>query len=77
MMMGMWFCASAAGNYVAGLIARATSSEEAKVVGETFSLAQKEAFMDVYSNVGLIAIGCGLVLAILTPILKRLMHGAS
>jgi POT family proton-dependent oligopeptide transporter len=77
MMMGMWFCASAAGNYVAGLIARATSSEGAKVAGETFSLAQKEAFMDVYTNVGLIAIGCGLVLAILTPILKRLMHGAS
>ena len=77
MMMGMWFCASAAGNYVAGLIARATSSEGAKVAGETFSLAQKEAFMDVYSNVGLIAIGCGLVLAVITPILKRLMHGAS
>jgi len=28
-------------------------------------------------DVGLIAIGCGLLLAILTPILKKLMHGAS
>ena len=75
--MGMWFCASAAGNYVAGLIARATASDGAGVIDGTFSLIQKQAFMDVYLNVGLIAIGCGLFLAILTPILKRLMHGAS
>ena len=77
MMMGMWFCASAAGNYVAGLIARATASEGADVGDGTFSLIQKQAFMDVYLDVGLIAIGCGLLLAILTPILKKLMHGAS
>ena len=76
-MMGMWFCASAAGYYVAGLIARATASEGADVGDGTFSLIQKQAFMDVYLDVGLIAIGCGLLLAILTPILKKLMHGAS
>ena len=76
-MMGMWFFASAAGNYVAGLIAKATSSNSMSAVNETFDLAQKASFVEVYTNVGLMAVGCGIVLALITPILKRLMHGAS
>ena len=75
--MGMWFFASAAGNYVAGLIARATASETSGVSNDVFDFAQKQSFMDVYTDVGLIAIGCGIFLAILNPILKKLMHGAS
>ena len=76
-MMGMWFFASAAGNYVAGLIARATSSESSGVSGELYNLAQKQSFIDVYTDVGLMAIGCGVVLALITPLLKKLMHGSS
>ena len=76
-MMGMWFFASAAGNYVAGLIARATASESSGVSNDVFDLTQKQSFMDVYTDVGLMAIGCGIFLAILTPILKKLMHGAN
>ena len=76
-MMGMWFFASAAGNYVAGLIARATASESSGVSNDVFDLTQKQSFMDVYTDVGLIAIGCGIFLAILTPILKKLMHGVN
>ena len=76
-MMGMWFFASAAGNYVAGLIARATASESSGKSGDVFSLAQKQSFMDVYTDVGLIAIGCGIFLAVITPLLKKLMHGAN
>ena len=76
-MMGMWFFASAAGNYVAGLIARATASDSSGVSNDVFDLTQKQSFMDVYTDVGLMAIGCGIFLAILTPILKKLMHGAN
>ena len=76
-MMGMWFFASAAGNYVAGLIARATASDSSGVSNDVFDLTQKQSFMDVYTDVGLMAIGCGILLAILTPFLKKLMHGAS
>ena len=76
-MMGMWFFASAAGNYVAGLIARATGSESSGISNDVFDLTQKQSFMDVYTDVGLMAIGCGIFLAILTPILKKLMHGAN
>ncbi len=76
-MMGMWFFASAAGNYVAGLIARATASESSGISNDVFDLTQKQSFMDVYTDVGLMAIGCGIFLAILTPILKKLTHGAN
>ena len=76
-MMGMWFFASAAGNYVAGLIARATASDSSGVSNDVFDLTQKQSFMDVYTDVGLISIGCGIFLAIITPLLKKLMHGAN
>ena len=76
-MMGMWFFASAAGNYVAGLIARATASDSSGVSNDVFDLTQKQSFMDVYTDGGLMAIGCGIFLAILTPILKKLTHGAN
>ena len=76
-MMGMWFFASASGNYVAGLIARATASDSSGVSNDVFDLTQKQSFMDVYTDVGLMAIGCGIFLVILTPILKKLMHGAN
>ena len=76
-MMGMWFFASAAGNYVAGLIAKATASESSRNSSEIFDSIQKQSFMDVYTDVGLMAIGCGILLAVITPILKKLMHGAN
>ena len=76
-MMGMWFFASAAGNYVAGLIAKATASESSGNSSEIFDTIQKQSFMDVYTDVGLMAIGCGILLAVITPILKKLMHGAN
>ena len=74
MMMGMWFFASAAGNFVAGLIARATASEEIGG-GSAFDIVQKTAFMDVYTNVGLIALVFGIVLALASPLMKKGMHG--
>ena len=76
-MMGMWFFASAAGNYVAGLIATATASESSETSSDVFNLAQKQSFMDVYTDVGWIAIFCGIFLALITPLLKKLMHGTN
>ena len=88
-MMGMWFFASAAGNYVASLIAKGTAGDPVLKIAEriyfqvmnlpedTFTINQKNGFMDVYTDVGLIAIGCGIFLAIITPLLRKLMHGAS
>ena len=88
-MMGMWFFASAAGNYVAGLIAKGTAGDPVMLIAEKiylqvmflpedqFTINQKNGFIDVYTDVGLIAIGFGIFLAVLTPVLKKLMHGAN
>ena len=44
---------------------------------DQFTINQKNGFMDVYTDVGLIAIGFGIFLAVMTPALKRLMHGSN
>ncbi len=64
LMMGTWFLASAAGNSVAALIAQATSAE-----GEGIGLV-----LDVYSNVGWLAIGVGVLLLLCSKFITRLMH---
>lgn len=69
LIMGTWFFASAAGNFAAGLIAAATGAED--VTGEG---AGKEVVLDVYSTVGWVAIGVGVGILVVSPLIKRLMH---
>jgi len=68
-MMGAWFLASAGANFIAGQIARVTGGEGAD--GETGVAV----VMGVYENVGLVAVGVAVALAVLSPILKKGMHG--
>ncbi|MGP1282610.1 MAG: peptide MFS transporter [Parasphingopyxis sp.] len=67
--MGTWFFASATGNFAAGLIAAATGAEGLE--GET---AGKEVVLGVYETVGLVAIGVGVAVMIISPLIKKLMH---
>lgn len=67
--MGCWFFASATGNFVAGLIASATGSESAS--GEA---ATKQTVLDVYSQIGWIAIAVGVGVVVISPLIKKLMH---
>ncbi len=69
-MMGVWFLASAAANFIAGMIAKMTSAESGMNGAEALSRT-----MDVYTNVGLMALGIALALAVLSPLLKKGMHG--
>ncbi len=69
LIMGTWFFASAAGNFAAGLIAAATGSEAASGEG-----AGKETVLAVYSNIGWIAIGVGVAVLVVAPLIKKLMH---
>ena len=68
LIMGTWFFASATGNFAAGLIAAATGAEG---VGEE---AGKQVVLDVYSTVGWYAVGIGVAVMIISPLIKRLMH---
>ena len=69
LIMGTWFFASATGNFAAGLIAAASGSEAASGEG-----AGKEVVLGVYSQIGWVAIGVGVAVFIIAPIIKKLMH---
>lgn len=65
LIMGAWFLASGAGNFAAGLIAQATAAE---------SVGGENVVLQVYSNVGWMAIWIGIGLIVISPLIKRLMH---
>jgi proton-dependent oligopeptide transporter, POT family len=69
LIMGTWFFASATGNFVAGLIAAATGSERASGEG-----AGQQIVLDVYSQIGWIAVGVGVGVLLISPLIKKLMH---
>jgi proton-dependent oligopeptide transporter, POT family len=64
LIMGTWFFASATGNFAAGLIAAATGAEG----------AGPEQVTTVYSNVGWVAVGFGVFVIVISPLIKKLMH---
>ncbi|MDE1468230.1 peptide MFS transporter [Aurantiacibacter sp. D1-12] len=68
LIMGTWFFASATGNFAAGKIAEATGAEG---VGEE---AGKQLVLDVYSTVGWYAVGIGVAVMVISPLVKKLMH---
>ncbi len=69
LIMGTWFFASATGNFAAGLIAAATGSEAASGAN-----AGKETVIEVYNTVGWVAIGVGVAVMLVAPLVKKLMH---
>lgn len=66
LIMGAWFFATAGGNFVAGLIGAATGGEEGKMT--------REATMEIYWQIGLVAIGVGVAVILIARFIKRLMH---
>lgn len=68
LVMGSWFLASAAGNYLAGKIAQATG-------GEGLDAAQAaDQVLEVYSSVGWLAVIVGAAVILVSPLVARLMH---
>ena len=67
--------ASAAGNFVAGEIAKATATDDSGASADVYDLVQKQSFIDVYTNVGLMAVGVAFVLLLLSPLLNSRSHG--
>ncbi|MDI1295254.1 MAG: peptide MFS transporter [bacterium] len=65
LVMGTWFLAMAAGNFIAGLIARATGSGEAGGVSQV---------LDVYSRIGWFSVVVGVLVLLVAPYIKRVMH---
>jgi POT family proton-dependent oligopeptide transporter len=80
LIMGTWFFASATGNFVAGKIAQATGSEALEggdtelVAGSPAAIEYLETVNGVYSNIGWIAVGVGVGVIVISPLVKRFMH---
>jgi proton-dependent oligopeptide transporter, POT family len=66
LIMGAWFYMTAVGNFVAGKIGEATGGHGGEM--------SKEKLLEVYAMFGWIAIGIGVFVLLLSPIVKRWMH---
>lgn len=78
MMMGVWFLASAGANFIAGQIARLTGSGiEVQIGGEIDQSAVLARTLDVYTQVGWTAVGVAVFLLLISPLLRRGMHGVN
>ena len=66
LIMAGWFFGAAGGNYVAGLIGMAT--------GEAGGEASKESILAVYQSIGWVAIGIGVFVMLVSPLVKKLTH---
>jgi len=73
LMMGVWFLSSAFSHYVAGLIAAGASANETPgaAVGGAESLA---VYVATFSSVAWIAVAVGVVVLLLSPLVRRFMH---
>jgi POT family proton-dependent oligopeptide transporter len=66
LIMGAWFYMTAVGNFVAGKIGEATGGEGGQMT--------KQGLLDIYELFGYISVGVGVVVLLLSPIVKRWMH---
>lgn len=72
-MMGAWFLSWSAANYLAAALAKLTGTAEAGAnppASETFGV-----YLDVFSKTGIVTIGIGILLLILSRPINKLMHG--
>lgn len=74
MMFGVWLMASAMAQYVGGIVAQLASTETVggKALNAQVSL---DTYMGVFHTIGIAGIIAGAVAIVLSPILKRGMHG--
>lgn len=72
MMMGTWFLASAYGQYGAGLIGSALAKVDKSIANPT-NWDKLEQYTGGYMTIGFIALSAGVLLIIISPIMRKLM----
>ncbi|MFM1873843.1 MAG: hypothetical protein RL398_3265 [Planctomycetota bacterium] len=70
-MMGMWFLASAYGQYVAGLLGASMATESP----DATPVQRLQGYADGYGQLAIYAVVCGVALLILAPMLRKLTAG--
>lgn len=66
LIMGAWFYMTAVGNFLAGKIGEATGGHGGEMT--------KQGLFDVYELFGFISVGAGVLVLVLSPIVRRWMH---
>ena len=70
MMMGMWFLASAYGQYAAGILGAGMAT-----VNEKASLTEKMmSYTEGYKQLAIYALIAGIILIVISPLIRKLMH---
>jgi POT family proton-dependent oligopeptide transporter len=70
LMMGMWFLASAYGQYVAGLLGAGMSTADPNAA----AMVKLQSYTSGYMWLGIYALIAGVILVAISPLVKRLMH---
>jgi POT family proton-dependent oligopeptide transporter len=71
-MMGVWFLSSSLAHILAAIIAQQTSSDTIAGVVVNPS-AQLQAYVSVFTAVGILGVATGVLLLAIAPVLKRWM----
>lgn len=72
-MMGVWFLATAASEYLAVVLAKIAA---VKSVGQVVDLAKaKTAYLELFELLFIIGMVSGVLLLLISPLIKKLMHG--
>lgn len=75
MSMGAWFLYSGLSNFLAGIIARTTGAET--IGGQMTNVAAAKAgYIEVYSQVGYMALGISVLMLLVSPAISKMMRGA-
>ena len=74
LMMGVWFLSISVAQYVAGVVAQVASVET--VGGQVTNLkVSLDTYAGVFWTIGLVSAGIGVMLLLVSPLIKRWMHG--
>jgi POT family proton-dependent oligopeptide transporter len=73
-MMGVWFLSSSVAHIVAGQIAKATATDTVAGVVTNPALAL-ETYGSIFGTIGWVGVGVGVVLLVISPVLKKGMGG--
>jgi proton-dependent oligopeptide transporter, POT family len=73
--MGVWFLSSSFAHHIAGVIAKLTSVAPVEEGAEVSGFDSLQAYTSVFEQIGYVALGFAVLTLIMTPLMRKWMHG--